>query len=646
MPTVGGGRSVAYLSTSGCAILTVLSMASLTSFIAFAVTAVAAGTFLFSKLYFFANYRVGWFMVVANTIYDTGEKRWKLSRDSLDAILFIMSVLAAALAAGPWAALAFSVVLGLAWAVSLQIGLKWQADVPAVQDRRYPRVPMPVPRLAVFVRGPVLTRGPRKYELGDWPIGLAQQFELIVLNPTTVRPQLPLEVAIKSGSSALLVEVEEAPREAPEPGELVRMTFLVRATGPARDAEISIRVGHGDRDWVRVLRLNSAFDLRGAPVSGATITRWKHGCNAAFAWRGDHDLHDPSTFQSVHGLQLALGLARRFRMPTTVMLSSRLSLESDAHAEFCEHFGWDRRTSEMPTFIRFLREQVDASNEQDFPTSVDRPFAAEIGNHMHLHYGTHAAADPGNRWVSHVRSGAGTYPWMSRSPCSSFEEQRDNIVACAGSIRKHLGIETTCFAIPSDFYDADTARAAEAAGIEVGNDTDSTKFQRQFLFPPEHHPVGCERLVELTRMSPRDPVNASQLAMLKYWVGFARRNRRALVYLAHHHLLMYQGSACFALTAELLRFVVADCEGDVHSGTVTSLGRYWRDVLSDRTRCVCPVVDGNDVVVANRGTRDLAGIPVEIEFSGGRRMMRIVDVRAGAERRLLSDGKCLIAEAR
>jgi hypothetical protein len=594
-----------------------------------AAACAAALLFLLAKSLFLAPLRAEWAMVVANTIYETAEKRFRSPRALVDAAVFVTAVGLFALSCGFGAALAASIVMSLAWVASLCVDVSCRSDVPADQHRGWPRVPLPVPRLAMSIRGPVLKRRRGAYVLGDWPIGLRQQFELLILNPTTVRPQLPLDVRIESGSPALELIVEASGQAAPEPGEVVSVRFCLSARSTVRDARVMVRVIHGDREWARTLVLRSSFSGDSVPVERTEVKRWRHGCNAAFAWRGDHDLYDPSTFQSETGLRLALGLARRFRMPTTVMMSSRLSLEQAEHEEFCAKFGWDRRSAEIPSFIRFMRDHVDMSNEQEFPTSTVRPFAAEIGNHMHLHYGTHAAADPGNGWKSHVRSGAGTYDWMSRAPCTSFEEQRDNLLACGHSIRRHLGVEATSFAIPSDFYDSDTSRAVEAAGIEVGNDTDSSKFERQFVFPPEHHPAGCERLAELTRMSPRDPVNAFQLAMLKYWVGFARRNRRALVYLAHHHLLMYQGHACYAMTAGLLHHVVGESEGDVHSATVTALGRYWRDVLSERTRVVSLSLAGGTPVAENRGQRLLSGIPVEIEFAGGRAMMRIVDLPPG-----------------
>lgn len=120
----------------------------------------------------------------------------------------------------------------------------------------------------------------------------------------------------------------------------------------------------------------------------------EHGARGAFVWRGDHDLYDPGTLQCATGLRRALGLAARFRMPTSVMLSARLSLVREEHEAFCRQFGWERHSEEIPAFIRFWREEVDTALEQEFPTRAERPLAAGIGNHCYLHYGTHAAADP------------------------------------------------------------------------------------------------------------------------------------------------------------------------------------------------------------------------------------------------------------
>lgn len=598
--------------------------------LAFIVLTGTAALFLLSKAYFLAPYRIGWLMLLANAVYETVERRLRVSRAAQDAGLFVLIPLGLGWLAGPLAGMLAALLFGAVWVWALAVDLRWRSDVPAAQFVPLKGdVPLPVPRLIVMLRGPVPGRDAGLCELGDWPEGLTQSFDLLVLNPGPVRPQLPLRVEVSTASPDLRAAMADEPeRSAPEPGHVCTVSFEVTAERAGPGGSVQVRVLHGDRVWQRELRVASVLP-RGTSVEAAAIRRWAYGARAAFVWRGDHDLYDPGTLQSAEGLRIALGLAARFRMPTSVMMSARLSLVEEEHATFCRHFGWDRRSAEIPDFIRFLREEVDTRLEQEFPTASQRAYAAEIGNHFYLHYGTHAAADPANDWTLRARIGAGRYPWLSESPADSFTEQRDNAIKGSDVIEGAIGVRPASFTIPGDVYDRETARAVEAAGIEVGTETDATKFQKLLVFPPEHHPAGCERLVELTRMLPRDPVNASQIAMLKFWVGFARRNGRALVYLAHHHLVMYEGNACYNLTAELLRHVLADTEGDVYCGTLTAVGRYWRDVLSERTRCVRVSWDGDGVSVENSGDRELRGLPVEIELAGGGRFMRLVDVPAG-----------------
>ncbi len=586
--------------------------------------------FFFSKAFFLASSRLGWLMLLSNLVYEVIERRLRVPRLAVDFVTWLTFSIASSVLGGPWFGSACAITGSAAWIGALVVELRWRSDSPATQDRRTRRVPLPIPRLIVNIRGPVLARSRRLYDLGHWPEGWHHEFEVLVLNPGLVRPQLPMTVSAVSDSTSVVVAMASNDAACPEPGQATTHQFTIRAETAGTGGNVTVSVSHGDRTWQRSMRIASIIATSHVQVRGAEINRWKYGCRAGFAWRGDNDLYDPSTFQSPQGLRIALGLAARYRMPTTIMLSARLSLEQEEHRAFCEKFGWDRHSEEVPDFARFFHEEVDMTNEQEFPTTTSKPFSAEIGNHMYLHYGTHAAADPGNNWAARAKIGAGNYPWMRAHPCSSFEEQRDNLLKCAESTRQHLGVETTCFAIPSDVYDADTSRAVEAAGIEVGNDTDTTKFQRQVLFPPEHHPTGCERLAELTRMSPRDPVTASQIAMLKFWIGFSRRNRRALVYLAHHHLLMYETNACFDLTSELLRYTLADTEGDVYAATVTALGRYWRDVLSVRTRCVNAKFDAREITISNQGSESRHGLPLVVSLGRNRSFMVLVNVEANA----------------
>lgn len=595
-----------------------------------AAMAIGAGVFLLSKCYFLAPCRAGWAMLLANVVYETLEIKLRIRRAWLDAGLLAFVPVGAGFLWGWPVAVGMALMMGGAWVAALVVDLRWRSDCPATQmAAKSGRVPLPIPRLIVSLRGPVLERAKGVYEAGVLPEGWAQPYELMVLNPGAVRPQLPLRIEITGTNPDVEIQAD-GPGETgcPEPGQLVSHAFVVKAKRAEAGGDIRIRVLHGDWAWERTLRIASVPARGSLRIRSAAIRRWKYGARAGFVWRGDNDLYDPSTFQSAEGLRIALGLAARFRMPTTVMLSSQLSLIQKDHEAFCKQFGWNRHSEEIPGFIRFWREEVDTSTDQEFPIRTERALAAEIGNHGHLHYGTHAAADPGNQWTSHTRVGGGRYPWLKEYPCDSFAEQRDNILACTRTIEDILGVRTCSYTPPSDMFDADTARAVEAAGIEIGNETDATKWQKLLTFPAEHHPADCERLVELTRMLPRDPVHAAHVAMLKFWLGFARRNGRALVFLAHHHLLMYRSNACLNLTAELLRHVLAETEGDVYPATLTAMGRYWRDVLSERTRIVQVQTTEDAVEIRNTGSRDLEGLPLEIDLEGGGRCMRLVDLPA------------------
>lgn len=576
--------------------------------------------FLLSKCFFLAPYRIGWTMYLANVVYETLIIKVRLKRSFLDGFFFLITLFLAWGLWGPALALGLAMVMTLVWAWALLVELRWLAVVPARQHQAYlHEVPLPLPRVIPIVRGPILKRGKHSYALGDWPLGHEAEFSLFILNPTVVRPQLPMSIQIKSTSGNLVLTKRDSDHSVseitqtsscPEPGNLLTLVFSLKAEKVGKGDSIHICITHGDQVLTKRLVVRSVFLLEEDPIVSAEITRWPYGAEGAFIWRGDHDLYDPCTFQSEEGLRRALGVAALYRMPTSIMMSARLSLVEEEHREFCEHHGWDRRSGEIPSFIDFMKREVDMSLECEFPIPDGKPYAAEVGNHYYLHYATHAAADSGNQWTSRTRMGEGLYPWMTGEVGDTFAEQRDNAVKGSDVLEEHLGVRPASFTIPGDAIDAQTARAVDAAGIEVGTETDANKLQKLLFFPAEHHPKGCDRLVELTRVLPRDPQTAPQIAMLKFWVAFARRNRRAMVYLAHHHMVMYEGQACLNLTSELLRYILDDMEGAIHSATLTSLGRYWRDVLCVETRSVKVDVREHAVQVANQSGKAWKGIPV------------------------------------
>jgi hypothetical protein len=595
------------------------------------LTAGMTATFLLSKCFFLARTRLGVAMMLANVLYETAFKRLGLLKWHIDAIALPFVVGAWWFLAGSLAAVVLATLMALAWGGALVADLNWRSGAFAHQHTQFAgRVELPIPELLVVVRGPILHRG-RCYELGDWPEGLEQSFTILVTNPGTIHPQLPLVVTVASDTPGFLTQGAISQElSCPDPGQLQTARFSLCAPPHPGSASARVSVQHGDFVFRRTLHLRSVIPRTEARVRSVQVTRWKYGSRAAFAWRGDQDLYDPATFQSVDGLRASLRLAQRFHLPTTLFLSGRLSLVEQEHREFCQHFGWDRRSQEIPAFIDFLRRDVQIAVEQDWPVQPEKPFAFELGNHMYLHYGTHAAAAPGNNWKSHARICEGHYSWDAAGQKDSFTEQRDNALKNAALVNDLLGAEMATYAIPSNVYDAETARAVEAAGLEFGSDTNAGAFINVFLLPPPHHPQGCSRLVELTRKYPRDPDDANKVAVLKYWAYHACRTGRAFILLCHHHLALYEGVACYHLMEKLLWDILADSDGDFYPATMGAIGRYWMRVLSPNHRWLEFSVVNGQAKVVNRGSETLTGIPLTLEFEGGGQCLYVTDLAAGA----------------
>lgn len=566
--------------------------------------------------------------MMSNIAYESIKKKTPLERSHIDIVAFIVLVVCWSIAVGFSGALLVAMVLALLWTHAMHVDQKWQSGRMAHQHKKYKkRVPLPLPDLVMTVRGPILDRG-RILHAGDWPIGHRAEFEILVLNPSEVRPQFPVTLSVDCDSRVIEIShTEPSSAMCPEPGEYVSWTFMAHAVShSAGAANIHICVKHADTELKATLHINSVVPRDACTIAAAGITRWKGGARAAFAWRGDQDLYDPSTFQSEEGLKITLGLSRRFRIPSTLYLSSRLSLVQKEHEDFCSHFGWNRHSDEIPQFINFLRNEVLIRQDLEFPLPTDKQFAMELGNHSYLHHSTHTAADSSNGWKGHVWVGAGQYPWLTVQNASSFEEQRDNIRKGEEIIREKLDIATSSWASPGRKFDKYTPQAVEAAGIEIGSDTNADTFSSVLKLIPPHNPEGCNSLVELTKKFPGDPDDAYKEAVLRYWLHATRRAGYAFIYMAHHHLLRYQGFGCYTITAHFFRHVLGDCDGDFYIGTVSALGKYWKTVLSPRTRCIEVNVTDAKVTIHNKGLDDVSGIPVEITMHNGKRFLQLVDV--------------------
>jgi hypothetical protein len=582
------------------------------------------------KSYFLAPTRLGWFMMLVNVLYETFCRGWR-KRWHADLLLLLGLGLAWTLVAGIWAAAAWLLVFGLVWIWSLMAELKWRSGALTVQDARYARtIPLPLPKLIVQLKGPVLTRG-RTHDLGAWPVGRREAFEFIILNPADkVHCQFPLRFELKTSSEAIHIENDPSGEHpGPDPGEVLRLPLALRAARASGEVRLAYRLTLGSYTQSGTLRIGEIFEPTGVHVSGVKIDRWKGGARGAWCWRGDVDLYDPATWQSIEGLRPAFELARRFRMPHTLFMSSRLTCDEQESAAHSKAMGLDRRSHEIPAFIAWLRNEVHLANRMDWPVESPKRLFCELGNHYWLHYGTHSSADPGNQWTIGTFPGKGRYAW-SRAEGDSKQEQTNNSRKCAETFQKVFGYTPTAWGIPGRGSDKYTPQAIEASGMLVAGDSDCQAFVNVFCQPPPHHPKGTTHLVELSKKYPGDPLFGNQLAMLKYWTYHARRHGRVMLFMAHQHLRGYESGACFRLTEEMLREVLAEGDGDFYIATMTAVGSYWDRVLCPKHRWVkAGTGTGLDFTVANTGEEAMEEVPVEVQFSNGRRTLTLVDIPAG-----------------
>ena len=360
-------------------------------------------------------------------------------------------------------------------------------------------------------------------------------------------------------------------------------------------------------------------------IRRAEITRYPGGRRSAFLWRGDMDLYDRLTFQSIEGLESALGLAARYAFPQTMCLSTRLSFDEAAAQAWAAHDGRDHGAAEIPRFIQWLRANVELRHAAPWPAQGAKPYVLELGNHGHLHYDTATSAAPENGWKSHARMGAGRYPWVGPDT-SSFGEQRDNIREAARWCDRLMGFVPRSWENPGRCNDAATARAAVAAGCEVLSGSDIRARDHVLRQPPPHHP-GATDAVELTSRYPPDPQHVHHFAMLLFWLHRARRLGIPMVFMCHQHMRQWEGRACTRFTEALLRTVLADFQGEFQVDTLFGIGKYWREVLSPRTRRLSVALEGPRLVVDNRSDMDFERVPGDLELDSGARATLLGAVR-------------------
>jgi hypothetical protein len=594
------------------------------------------------RLFWLAPTRAGWVFYLANVLGELGPKRLGLKRGAADAVLAVAGLALLGLGGAPPAALATALVvlLGLGIAVAREerrlLTSAWTlrdrlgpapADPGALRGlaRGYPS-PSTHPQLTVNLLGPFVSRKPR-LDLGTLVVGRRLVIEVVIGNHALTPTQT--SVRLRLGVPPSLRVEGEAVRLLPAlgPGQVHRVPVTLGVVSSSGETRLEVSVEWGGETWSSPVHVAGVV-LEPPRIVSAAIRRYPGACRSAFAWRGDMDLYDTSTLQSVEGLENALGLAARYRFPQTLYLSTRLSLDQRAAAEWAAHYGIDRGAGQIPRLVEWMRSKVQLVHRSGYPFDSEKPCLAEIGNHGHLHFGTDTAAAPENGWRPRSRIGAGAYAWQGDER-GSLAEQRDNALEARRWCETALGFSPRSWAMPDRTRDEHTPAAMEAAGCEVLSDSDVRTRDNVLFQPPPHFAPGSSA-VELTKRYPGDPEHLLHYWMNLFWVHRAHRLGIPVVFMCHQHMRLFDGWACTRLTEGVLRHVLHAFSGDLRVDTVYGIGVYWRDVLSERARVGIRVEDGR-VLVRSAAPLAYGQVPVDVTFEGGGRATVLVDLAPGSE---------------
>lgn len=604
---------------------------------------------LLARCFFLAPYRVGAGFYLANIWKETLARRVGIhpSVGDLVPLAAAMALCALAGGAGPFVGGALvALVLLLELFVKAREGriltTSWSfADPrwrpPGDGHARLPAgaAPHPTfhPLLVVNVDGPFVSRTPR-YDLGALAEGRTLIVSVLVGNHSVVPAQVPVEIRLSAAGSVEAHMAGDSSASPPRPGEVRVFAVEVSARRAGGTGRIGLEVVCGAFRQEVVIGVRRVFAH--SAVASARVTRYPGARRAAFAWRGDMDHYDTVTFQSIEGLRTTLSLGARYRFPQTLFLSTRLTLDAEEVTRFYRHFGAARGAEEIAAFVAWMRDCVDIRYSAPYPFESSRQFLLELGNHMHLHYGTDAAAAEENDWQRGAGMGQGTYAWSSPG-ADAYTEQRDNAREAARRMEAAFGVGPRSWAMPDSTKDAATPRAVEAAGCEVLSDSVGGPEVNVLFQPAPFIPEGTNA-VELTKRFPGDPESLVEAAMVLYWVHRAHRRGIPLIFMCHQHMRQFAGIACARFTEFVLREALTTFNGDLFIDTVWGIGSYWRAALSGARSAVRLRVEAGAAVVSNEGARDLEGVPVDLTLENGLETTVLVDLPAGGSARVTAQG--------
>lgn len=602
------------------------------------------GLYSAQRLIWLAPSRLGWIFYLANVVGEVGPKRLGLKREATEILLVLIGL--GLLVLGGLSVGTVALIAVLALGLTLHAQQLERRLLDAVWTRQDQMGASPVnpeatrglaagypspsfhPELTVNLIGPFVARHP-DFSLGRLTKGRVFQIELIVGNHTIIPTQTALRLTVQPPAGLRLTGDAIVLLPALSPGRVHRKSLEFTACQSSGSFQLAFKIEWGHLSWSSRIKGDGILE-QAAPIRSAAITRYPGACRSAFAWRGDMDLYDTTTLQTIEGLAVTLGLAARYRMPQSLYLSSRLALDEPEAARWAAHYGIDRGSQNIPRFIAWVREHVELRSSAGYPFESAKPYLLELGNHGHLHYGTDTAGAAENGWTARARMGAGRYPWLGEET-GSLAEQRDNALAMRRLSEKLFGYTPRSWAMPDRTRDTYTPAAMEAAGCEVLSDSDVRTRDNVLRQPPPHFAPGTKRAVELTKRYPGDPEHILHYWMNLFWIHRAHRLGIPVIFMCHQHMRLFDHWACARLTEALLRYLLHRFHGDLWINTVYGIGVYWRDVLSEQKLVRCERVDNDSFRISNPTDLEYARLPIDLRFEDGSITTFLVDAPARSD---------------
>ena len=258
-----------------------------------------------SRFFFLARWRVGWAMYLCNVVWEFAAKRVHIGRFWLESAAALIGLVLLLFSGTVWGVV---VAIGSLLLLIEIVNRRWERTLLTTaytQLNLAGPAPSANPELIVTLEAPFIERKPR-YRLGVLWVGLPFDLEVVVGNHSIVPTQTPVNIRISAPSSWIAVEDVARSLGAISSGSVARSSWTLCPDRCHGVGNFEITLDWGGSSLRIPIEYDGCHLGCDAAIDRAVITRYPGGRRSAFAWRGDMDLYDTSTLQSIEGLEGAL----------------------------------------------------------------------------------------------------------------------------------------------------------------------------------------------------------------------------------------------------------------------------------------------------------------------------------------------------